>query len=122
MGLILVSPLCKAPSWTEWLCNKVHYFFSLIVCTLSNYTTHLVFTLENMKEITVFIKRVNYLQVMSNLLYICGMCGIVKELLLMRYFSKVCLESILFKNFLICRIDKQLDFYWCGRKFVAVLM
>ncbi|KAL0330715.1 UNVERIFIED_CONTAM: protein NDL2 [Sesamum angustifolium] len=48
MGLILVSPLCKAPSWTEWLCNKV----------------------------------------MSNLLYICGMCGIVKELLLMRYFSK----------------------------------
>ncbi|XP_057799774.1 protein NDL2-like isoform X1 [Salvia miltiorrhiza] len=48
MGLILVSPLCKSPSWTEWLCNKV----------------------------------------MSNLLYICGMCGIVKELLLMRYFSK----------------------------------
>ncbi|KAI3468138.1 hypothetical protein Pfo_024801 [Paulownia fortunei] len=48
MGLILVSPLCKAPSWTEWLRNKV----------------------------------------MSNLLYICGMCGIVKELLLMRYFSK----------------------------------
>ncbi|CAA2959687.1 protein NDL2-like isoform X1 [Olea europaea var. sylvestris] len=48
MGLILVSPLCKAPSWTEWLCNKV----------------------------------------MSNLLYICGMCGLVKELLLMRYFSK----------------------------------
>ncbi|KAL8063218.1 hypothetical protein ABFX02_01G014200 [Erythranthe guttata] len=48
MGLILVSPLCKAPSWTEWLCNKM----------------------------------------MSNLLYICGMCGIVKELMLMRYFSK----------------------------------
>ncbi|XP_042036348.1 protein NDL2-like isoform X4 [Salvia splendens] len=48
MGLILVSPLCKSPSWTEWLCNKG----------------------------------------MSNLLYICGMCGIVKELLLMRYFSK----------------------------------
>ncbi|XP_020964756.1 pollen-specific protein SF21-like isoform X5 [Arachis ipaensis] len=22
-GLILVSPLCKEPSWTEWLCNKV---------------------------------------------------------------------------------------------------
>ncbi|KAI7745360.1 hypothetical protein M8C21_027972 [Ambrosia artemisiifolia] len=22
LGLILVSPLCKAPSWTEWLCNK----------------------------------------------------------------------------------------------------
>ncbi|GFP88085.1 pollen-specific protein sf21 [Phtheirospermum japonicum] len=48
MGLILVSPLCKSPSWTEWLCNKV----------------------------------------MSNLLYICGMCSILKELLLMRYFSK----------------------------------
>ncbi|XP_020961534.1 pollen-specific protein SF21-like isoform X1 [Arachis ipaensis] len=23
LGLILVSPLCKEPSWTEWLCNKV---------------------------------------------------------------------------------------------------
>ncbi|KAL9252999.1 NDL1-like protein [Drosera capensis] len=25
LGLILVSPLCKAPSWTEWLYNKVSY-------------------------------------------------------------------------------------------------
>ncbi|XP_057956941.1 protein NDL1-like [Malania oleifera] len=48
LGLILVSPLCKAPSWAEWLYNKV----------------------------------------VSNLLYFHGMCGIVKELLLMRYFSK----------------------------------
>ncbi|XP_060208455.1 protein NDL2-like [Lycium barbarum] len=48
MGLILISPLCKAPSWTEWLCNKV----------------------------------------MTNLLYFCGMCSLVKELLLLRYFSK----------------------------------
>ncbi|KAM7507543.1 hypothetical protein LguiA_017996 [Lonicera macranthoides] len=48
LGLILVSPLCKAPSWTEWLYNKV----------------------------------------MSNILYFYGMCGLVKELLLMRYFSK----------------------------------
>jgi len=23
LGLILVSPICKAPSWTEWLYNKV---------------------------------------------------------------------------------------------------
>ncbi|XLT91087.1 hypothetical protein HN873_012762, partial [Arachis hypogaea] len=23
LGLILVSPLCKEPSWTKWLCNKV---------------------------------------------------------------------------------------------------
>jgi len=23
VGLILVSPLCKAPSWTEWFYNKV---------------------------------------------------------------------------------------------------
>ncbi|KAG9154078.1 hypothetical protein Leryth_000575 [Lithospermum erythrorhizon] len=23
MGLILVSPLCKSPSWTEWACNKL---------------------------------------------------------------------------------------------------
>lgn len=48
LGLILVSPLCKEPSWTEWLYNKV----------------------------------------MSNLLYFYGMCGVVKELLLKRYFSK----------------------------------
>ncbi|KAG5048260.1 hypothetical protein JHK85_009363 [Glycine max] len=48
LGLILVSPLCKAPSWTEWLYNKV----------------------------------------MSNLLYFYGMCGVVKEILLKRYFSK----------------------------------
>ncbi|KAG4141665.1 hypothetical protein ERO13_D06G088100v2 [Gossypium hirsutum] len=49
LGLILVSPLCRAPSWTEWLLNKV----------------------------------------MSNLLYFYGMCGVVKELLLKRYFSQL---------------------------------
>ncbi|KAJ4951849.1 hypothetical protein NE237_028681 [Protea cynaroides] len=48
IGLILVSPLCKAPSWTEWLYNKV----------------------------------------MLNLLYFYGMCGVMKECLLQRYFSK----------------------------------
>ncbi|XP_071701837.1 protein NDL2-like [Rutidosis leptorrhynchoides] len=48
VGLILISPLCKTPSWSEWLCNKV----------------------------------------MSNVLRYYGMCGLVKELLLMRYFSK----------------------------------
>jgi len=25
VGLILVSPLCKAPSWTEWFYNKVPF-------------------------------------------------------------------------------------------------
>ncbi|MFS8012541.1 putative alpha/Beta hydrolase [Helianthus anomalus] len=25
LGLKLVSPLCKAPFWTKWLCNKVNY-------------------------------------------------------------------------------------------------
>lgn len=48
IGLILVSPLCKAPSWTEWLYNKV----------------------------------------MSNLMYYYGICGVIKECLLHRYFSK----------------------------------
>ncbi|GMP40849.1 hypothetical protein CsSME_00011146 [Camellia sinensis var. sinensis] len=47
-GLILVSPVCKAPSWTEWLYNKV----------------------------------------LLNLLYFYGMCGLLKECLLHRYFSK----------------------------------
>ncbi|KAH9301904.1 hypothetical protein KI387_013487, partial [Taxus chinensis] len=48
LGLILISPLCQAPSWTEWFYNKV----------------------------------------MTNLLYFYGMCGIVKESLLQRYFSQ----------------------------------
>ncbi|XP_031252367.1 protein NDL1-like [Pistacia vera] len=48
LGLILVSPLCKAPSWSEWFYNKV----------------------------------------MANLLYFYGMCGLVNEFLLQRYFSK----------------------------------
>ncbi|CAK9147252.1 unnamed protein product [Ilex paraguariensis] len=48
LGLILISPLCKAPSWSEWLYNKV----------------------------------------MSNLLYYYGMCGLLKDCLLHRYFSK----------------------------------
>ncbi|KAA8536974.1 hypothetical protein F0562_029452 [Nyssa sinensis] len=48
LGLILVSPVCKAPSWTEWLYNKV----------------------------------------LLNLLYFYGMCGLLKECLLQRYFSK----------------------------------
>jgi len=48
LGLILVSPLCKAPSWSEWFYNKL----------------------------------------MSNLLYFYGMCGLLKECLLQRYFSK----------------------------------
>ncbi|XWS69990.1 hypothetical protein CRYUN_Cryun03dG0010800 [Craigia yunnanensis] len=48
LGLILISPLCRAPSWTEWFYNKV----------------------------------------MSNMLYFYGMCGLLKEFLLQRYFSK----------------------------------
>ncbi|KAM7273477.1 hypothetical protein ACFE04_028141 [Oxalis oulophora] len=48
IGLILVSPICRAPSWTEWLYNKV----------------------------------------LMNLLYFYGMCGVLKECLLQRYFSK----------------------------------
>ncbi|ONK80677.1 uncharacterized protein A4U43_C01F20520 [Asparagus officinalis] len=48
LGLILISPLCKAPSWTDWLYNKV----------------------------------------MLNMLYYYGMCSLIKEFLLQRYFSK----------------------------------
>lgn len=33
LGLILVSPLCRAPSWTEWFYNKVSfYIFCLPLC------------------------------------------------------------------------------------------
>lgn len=48
LGLILVSPLCRAPSWSEWFHNKL----------------------------------------MANVLYFYGMCNIVKDTLLQRYFSQ----------------------------------
>ncbi|MCO5600117.1 hypothetical protein L7F22_054225 [Adiantum nelumboides] len=48
LGLILVSPLCRAPSWSEWLYNKL----------------------------------------MVNVLYFYGMCNLVKDFLLQRYFSQ----------------------------------
>ncbi|XP_038716294.1 protein NDL1-like isoform X3 [Tripterygium wilfordii] len=48
LGLILVSPICRAPSWPEWVYNKI----------------------------------------LLNLLYFYGMCGVLKECLLQRYFSK----------------------------------
>ncbi|XP_020099110.1 pollen-specific protein SF21-like isoform X1 [Ananas comosus] len=48
LGLILVSPICRAPSWTEWFYSKV----------------------------------------VSNLLYFYGMCGLIEDSLLQRYFSK----------------------------------
>lgn len=47
-ALILVSPICRSPSWTEWIYNKI----------------------------------------LLNLLYFYGMCGLLKECLLQRYFSK----------------------------------
>ncbi|CAA7395407.1 unnamed protein product [Spirodela intermedia] len=47
-GLILVSPLCRAPSWTEWSYNKV----------------------------------------LLSLLYFYGICGVFKELLILRFFSE----------------------------------
>ncbi|KAJ8644943.1 hypothetical protein MRB53_006691 [Persea americana] len=48
IGLMLVSPLCRAPSWTEWLYNKF----------------------------------------LSNLLYFYGMCDLMKDCLIQRYFSE----------------------------------
>lgn len=38
LGLMLVSPVCKAPSWTEWLYNKVitsSFYFSYFRCLMS---------------------------------------------------------------------------------------
>ncbi|KAB5514106.1 hypothetical protein DKX38_028012 [Salix brachista] len=78
LGLILISPLCNAPSWTEWLYNKVPSLDHLMICLRSSY---LIFTL-------IFNVILIYFQVLSNLLYYYGMCGVVKELLLKRYFSK----------------------------------
>ncbi|KAL0345124.1 UNVERIFIED_CONTAM: protein NDL1 [Sesamum radiatum] len=70
LGLILVSPLCKAPSWTEWLRNKV----------------------------------------MSNLLYYYGMCGLLKDFLLYRYFSKeVCGDAEVPESDIVQACRKLLD-------------
>lgn len=61
----------------------------------------------------------------SNLIYFYGMCGVVKELLLKRYFSKVgqllFLVTILFMVGSRIILDLCFEFVsWC-RKFVAVL-
>ncbi|KAL0426917.1 UNVERIFIED_CONTAM: protein NDL1 [Sesamum latifolium] len=70
LGLILVSPLCKAPSWTEWLRNKV----------------------------------------MSNLLYYYGMCGLLKDFLLYRYFSKeVCGDAEIPESDIVQACRRLLD-------------
>jgi len=84
LGLILVSPLCKEPSWSEWLYNKVPFLCRNIM--------------SRKKSCYFLLKNFWYLQVMSNLLYFYGMCGVVKEILLKRYFSKVYLHP---KTFLV---------------------
>ncbi|CAL4889075.1 unnamed protein product [Urochloa decumbens] len=77
LGLILVSPLCKGPTWTEWLYSKVALLhMALCSSDLRIYQNHK----------TVLTSQ--YCQVTSNLLYYYGMCGLVKECLLQRYFSK----------------------------------
>ncbi|KAK1418601.1 hypothetical protein QVD17_27746 [Tagetes erecta] len=69
-GLILISPLCRAPSWNEWLYNK-------------------------------FI---------SKLLYYYGMCDLVKELLIHRYFSKeVCGNLDVPESDVVLACRKSLD-------------
>lgn len=82
-GLILISPVCTAPCWTEWLYNKVSFL---------NYYDHLLVYWN------LLLNKLFHMQVMSNLLYFYGMCGVVKELLLKRYFSKVGLNSLGFDS------------------------
>lgn len=69
-----------------------------------------------------FLTLVNYLQVMSNLLYMCGMCGLVKEMLLMRYFSKVLLGiHFNLQEDSVWTIDDITRFLCFDRMFVGVL-
>ncbi|KAL2666348.1 hypothetical protein AAZV13_01G003300 [Glycine max] len=68
LGLILVSPFCKSPSWTEWFYNKV----------------------------------------MSNLLYFYGVCGLLKECLLQRYFSKEVRDNAEFPESEIVQASRKL--------------
>ncbi|KAI3930916.1 hypothetical protein MKW92_005928 [Papaver armeniacum] len=76
LGLILVSPLCLGTSWKEWLYNKV---------TFSSTFVSMLFYRETSRCLIIYIQ---FLQFMLNLLYFYGMCGIMKECLLQRYFSK----------------------------------
>ncbi|KAB1210227.1 Pollen-specific protein SF21 [Morella rubra] len=69
LGLILVSPLCKTRSWTEWLLNKA---------PVSSFTA--IFTSKH------FINFDLVSQVLSNLLYFYGICGLAKECLLSHKF------------------------------------
>eukprot|EP00252_Welwitschia_mirabilis_P017312 TRINITY_DN3836_c0_g1_i6.p1 TRINITY_DN3836_c0_g1~~TRINITY_DN3836_c0_g1_i6.p1 ORF type:complete len:298 (-),score=16.58 TRINITY_DN3836_c0_g1_i6:578-1471(-) len=68
-GLILVSPLSKEPSWSEWFYNKV----------------------------------------MINFLYFYGMCGVVKETLLQRYFSEELRGSALAHSDIVQACRRLLD-------------
>ncbi|XP_076946762.1 pollen-specific protein SF21-like isoform X2 [Bidens hawaiensis] len=69
-GLILVSPICRAATWNEWIYNKI----------------------------------------MSNLLYYCGMCDLIKELLIYRYFSKgVCGDLQVPESEMVRACKKLLD-------------
>lgn len=36
IGLMLVSPLCRAPSWTEWLYNKVCFLLPRYIVCIQN--------------------------------------------------------------------------------------
>ncbi|KAJ4820623.1 N-MYC downregulated-like 3 [Rhynchospora pubera] len=81
-GLILVSPLCKAPSWTEWLYNKVCLLLAIVRYYSVPLTIFIMCTLFFSPGI-----QCNH-QVLSNLLYYYGMSGLIKEFLLQRYFSK----------------------------------
>ncbi|KAK9073720.1 hypothetical protein SSX86_006314 [Deinandra increscens subsp. villosa] len=69
-GLILISPICRASSWNEWLYNKL----------------------------------------ISNLLYYYGICDIVRELLIHRYFSKeVCGNLEVTESNMVVACRKLLD-------------
>lgn len=91
LGLILVSPLARTPSWTEWLNNQVcqhtnsvfHvsiYFINLAI------SCHLFDVPASTKETPTDCRK---FQALISLLYFCGMTGFVKEKLLQRYFSAV---------------------------------
>lgn len=61
-------------------------------------------------------------QVISNLIYFYGMCGLIKERLLQRYFSKVAFAILFFMFLSLCHDTNAHDFLfvYVGRKFVAM--
>jgi protein NDRG1 len=82
IGLILVSPICRKPSWSEWIYNKVGVFGIQMQPEVS-YSRSLLLWNDVLTS-----SQLVCLQAIINILYYCGATSFVKDALLQRYFSQ----------------------------------